>query len=1013
MYRVKGNGDLQTVTLYAEVIASDLNIGERVTFEHRKDMFVAMQGLKAIGNVLNRQEINVVNHLLQLDVDYYAWVEDVNGQNIAVTIARPTQKIIDRASIAINLSKIDKPIQKEHYLQGDNPFADAGMYAYVAQHPKTQHFYLFSAKENGRANTLILNWEEDQLYALKEEKIAYKEAEKMGLLLQAKFFLTNVQFFDSTQAYQEANVTVEKPFPLYFESEKSYLNEWNAYMAFEQQKMNDIVASCQPLRYVSYKISYGKVIFELATGQALEQWQQHVGQVTVQTEVRNSPYRIGLLRLLNGRNAEIDFSFDDLYEEKPFDPSGVLKVSNQLEEVAQRRRKKALEKTLARTAVLPNLADYLSNPASVLNIESMKYSFPLHSVSTLVNGKMPDIPQENAIKAALNTNDLVLIQGPPGTGKTSVIQTIMKCLIELKQSEILITSYQHLAVDNAMQGLTEHGMLSHRYGGETYQQQLLATYQDITKKMATPILNVTSYEDQEQTYIEQLLLDLQQFESQPLHEQTVQQITQYVERLKADADIPTDVFLILLDLTMALPLTVNEPQASPYSAMYETLPKNGAVKTSADVEAWHAFYREAKVAFSEQMKMTMEPLLEQLKNVRRKMVLLKNNEALAEQLEQTITALCKLCTEQIQTTVLVTDDHIVQEALRRSIVELQALKQQSKQITLSEEQEILKQYAMEISANPLQLAEVIGRYAQVKGATCQQTVAKRHGMYDAIFDAVIVDEAARANPLDLLIPMTLGKKVILVGDHKQLPHILEPDFEQQLEMDAEQFDVIYSQSLFERLYKELPASKKVMLRKQFRMHPQIGRLVSRLFYPEGLQHGLPEDALANTSGVYDGYHLAWVNVPFEAGGESRRYVNEAEAKAVIKLVKQLVKDAKNIGNISIITFYAEQLNYLKKQLQNHGLEKQVAVGTVDAFQGKESDIVILSTVRSNDFKQESRALGFLRSPNRLNVAISRARSLLIVVGDVKTLRKSKMFNDVYEYIEECGYVDEHRRIELL
>lgn len=342
--------------------------------------------------------------------------------------------------------------------------------------------------------------------------------------------------------------------------------------------MNDIVASCKPLRYVSYKISYGKVIFELANGQAIEQWQEHVGQVTVQTEVCNSPYRIGLLRLINGRYAEIDFSFDDLYDEKPFDKSGVLKISNQLEEVAQRRRKKALEKTLARTAVLPNLADYLSNPTSVSNIEAMKYSFPLHSVSTLVNGKIPDIPQENAIKAALNTNDLVLIQGPPGTGKTSVIQTIMKCLIELNQHEILITSYQHLAVDNAMQGLTEHGMLSHRYGGETYQQQLLATYQEIAKKMATPILNVTSYEDNEQTYIEQLLMDLQQFEAQPLHEQIVQQITEYVECLKADAAIPTDVFLILLDLTMALPLTVNEPQASPFFEMYLALPKNGEVK---------------------------------------------------------------------------------------------------------------------------------------------------------------------------------------------------------------------------------------------------------------------------------------------------------------------------------------------------------------------------------------------------------------------------------------------------
>lgn len=1010
MYRVKSNGVSHPITLHAKKDVPDVLKNERIYFKESKSGIQATTDQELIGEVLSRQEMNIVRHNLQLPSDYYAWVEDVNGQNIAVRIVHPTEQIIERKTIAINLSKLEKPIKAANYLFEDSPFSEQQV-CYIAQHEKTQTFYLFGKEVHGKGLTLLLNWEMDQLFAVKEEPMTYKQEEKNKMLKNAKFFIADLVFYDSTAQLQELTSTVEKAFPVHFGEEKGYISAWQEYIKFEKRKLDEIAAQCKPLRYKSFDISYGKVTFQLEGNQQVETWRDQIDTITVETQVGNKPYRIGMLRFVSQHKLEADYAFEDILGGVPFEKNGLLKVSKELEEVAQRRRIKALNKTISRDTILPDLGKYLSEPSTVGNIRVMKHQFPLHNVSTLVNSKIPDLPQEDAIKAALNTEDLVLIQGPPGTGKTSVIQTIMKCLIELGQQEILLTSYQHLAVDNAMQGLTEHGVLSHRFGGETYQQQLMATYQDIVEKMVGSLLQDTYYEDNENQFIEQLLVDLEQYAKQELNSAVIKSMADYVDRLQRAENVPTDVFIALIDLSGKLPLDYEVEQQIPSTviSMYEQLPKDvDSIQTAAHVEAWSSFMQAIHPYLTPQQIPQSTELVVTLQDTRRKMRLLKNDASLRVQMTEALEQLMAMC-KIVETKNSQTDYTEVQQALKRVIVELQAAKQQTATVVISEEKRVLQEYAKQLRANPLDLAKVVGEYAQVKGATCQQTVAQRHGMYDSIFDAVIIDEAARANPLDLLIPMTLGKKIILVGDHKQLPHILEPDFEKESELSPESFRELYSKSLFERLFNELPTTKKVMLKKQFRMHPHIGRLVSKLFYPEGLQHGLGENALPNESGLYNGSHLAWLDVPHSFGGEVGRYYNAAEAEAVVKLVKQLLKDANNIGKISVITFYSEQLSHLKQQLEHQGLQDQVAIGTVDAFQGKESDIVILSTVRSNNFCSAGQALGFLRSPNRFNVALSRARSLLIVVGDSKTLRKADMFDEAYRYIEECGVIDKYSR----
>ena len=1007
MYRLKENGLKNRITVFMTNPKENIT-NASIVFKDEKGKLNGYINGEIIGTVREKKDINTIRHLTQLHMHYYAWVEDVEKNIVVVQIARPTEIIIGLHTIAINTSNMEGMFNRAMYQTKDFPIPFENGPLYIAKDAKTANFYLFSTEQKKTNFALVLEWKNDQLYALKQEPLTYKAENKMRLLEAAKVFDAKLEFYDSVAAREEDIVEID--FNSYFDRAKGYLKAWNEYLEFEQRILNEKAQICRPIQYDSYSVSYGKVIFHLVGHNEISEWLDEVGNITVEIKTNSHPMRVGLLRYISYSKVEVDYLVEDSLDGIPFPKKGDLRVSKELEEVAQRRRKKALDKTLNLLSVIPNLGSYLSEPATVDEISQMKYSFPLYNVATLVNGKSPDIPQEQAIKAALNSEDLMLIQGPPGTGKTSVIQTIMKCLIELDQKDILLTSYQHLAVDNAIQGLTEHGVLSHRFGGETYQQHLLASYQEIVNKMVQPILTINEIERNDQQFIQQFINDLEVFSKREFSAATVKGLVQFIERVEEYGNIPTDVFIALIHLKNVLPeqdeIQSEQPEylKQHYNSL-PTMPKQ--IKTTGDVEAWQGFFEQIAPSLTVKQNEQAEILLKQLKKLRRNLVLLKNSEDIINQLTQVLNELGHIAVTVISNTTTKNDFSELNDAIHRLLVELEKLQEDLTESVVSEEQKLLQNYAMQLQADPLDVANLIGKYAQVKGATCQQTVAKRHGMYDNIFDAVIIDEAARANPLDLLIPMTLGKKVILVGDHKQLPHILEPQFEKETELSKINFDDIYSKSLFERLFNELPKSKKVMLKKQFRMHPHIGQLVSQLFYPEGLQHGLPEHALPNETGLFDGKHLAWVDVPFNGKGEQGRYSNEHEADVVIEQVKKLLQDAKNIGKISIITFYSEQLAELKKKLKVSGLEESVAVGTVDAFQGKESDIVILSTVRSNKHKEESRALGFLRSPNRFNVALSRARSLLIIVGDSHTLRKSDMFSNAYHYIEEWGTIEKY------
>ncbi|RZF57879.1 AAA domain-containing protein [Sphingobacterium corticibacterium] len=354
------------------------------------------------------------------------------------------------------------------------------------------------------------------------------------------------------------------------------------------------------------------------------------------------------------------------------------------------------------------------------------------------------------------------------------------------------------------------------------------------------------------------------------------------------------------------------------------------------------------------------------------------------------------------------------------------------------------------------------KHVNVFAATCSECGSKNFGeayqatfhrnsdkLNDPVFDLVIMDEASKATPPELVMPLILGKKVVIIGDHKQLPPMIdEKEFGEALEAvgakklieDWTKED--YKVSQFEKLFKNAPKNFVTSLDTQFRMHEQIMNCISQ-FYTD--QQELENGLLCGIKGTMDipdfsvkssrwhglsqipfiepKHHAIWVNVesPEEKIGTSYENMGEIEA---IKLVLKALKTSEGFDEytlhaakdeekeIGIITYYMPQMTAIRKALyptlsrnewrnfEQYKLRNEynipLRINTVDRFQGMERNIIIISTVRSNkqykiekgkkipiDNNKYPFALGFARELQRINVGFSRAKRLLIVIGNEK------------------------------
>lgn len=326
------------------------------------------------------------------------------------------------------------------------------------------------------------------------------------------------------------------------------------------------------------------------------------------------------------------------------------------------------------------------------------------------------------------------------------------------------------------------------------------------------------------------------------------------------------------------------------------------------------------------------------------------------------------------------------------------------------------------------------------------------GLEEIDFDLVIQDESSKSTPPELLLPCLYTTKAIIIGDHRQLPPMLNTnefieEFEQVLkQVDKSKHSQInnsikfikthrkdFDVSFFEKLFLKLDPKAKSSFNVQYRMHPSINNTINQFYKEdEGLFCGLNEESvddenLSNVSSRYLGQNLfnrakvVWINTdsPEILVGTSR--VNPMEVEVVKKVISNLAEDDGYLEfknhwkdddekEIGVITFYGAQKQLIKKAIQT---DTDCRISVVDRFQGMERNIIICSLVRSNKIADSETSLeetfrenkgdfslGFAQSPNRLNVALSRAKRLLIIVGNSAHFSQKDIYKNVYKSIQE-------------
>ncbi len=280
--------------------------------------------------------------------------------------------------------------------------------------------------------------------------------------------------------------------------------------------------------------------------------------------------------------------------------------------------------------------------------------------------------------------------------------------------------------------------------------------------------------------------------------------------------------------------------------------------------------------------------------------------------------------------------------------------------------------------------------AQVVGATTNAAAE----LADNKFDIVVVDEASQANQPASFIPSLKGAQLVLAGDHKQLPPYCSIETAKEEQMHI---------SLFEQLQNRYGSVINEQLRRQYRMNAEIADFISKEFYHGTLNHGDQnrdwtvsdlKPIVAFDTNSHEQTHK----------GSSSKF-NEFEAELVAMQVRLLQMNDLKASEIGIITPYTAQINTIKNAIKNERItnSRSIKIDTIDSFQGSEREAIIVSFVRSNSYN----ASGFLEfleeGKRRLNVALTRAKRRLVIIGDFETL---STVADDREETESCAFMYE-------
>jgi serine/threonine protein kinase/RecA/RadA recombinase len=694
----------------------------------------------------------------------------------------------------------------------------------------------------------------------------------------------------------------------------------------------------KPLDYAGFEAKGGRVVFKV-DGPLGEDL---VGQMRI-AELIDGSLLAGQISSVAGSKLQMRV---DQGDPKQLPLRGRVKVDQRLGQVALRRQESTLD-ALQRGAISrPELEGVLVDPGSAA--PPVTVPEPEWCQEGL------DAPKRAAVRAALGSSDVLLIEGPPGTGKTTlIVELIAQELKRDPNARILLSSQTHSALDNVLERLDA---LDH-----DRPPRMLRVGRSGDERIADGVGGLL-IEPQLKSWRGEVIESGRGFLRDWAKENQIS--VRYVE-----IAMRLDELASLLDAAAgtAESLTGAESQLE---ALRDTRRSGGSTsnETISDVQDRIGTLRGEL----ENMQQLKADLIRRLRELNADVPV--DSEGLdAERLRE-------------MAAKAVDQSHPGYERCTQFV-------------------HLLGDWHARFGRGAEFETAALVR-AQVVAGTCVG-LASVSGWENIEFDLCIVDEASKANATEALIPMSRADRWVLVGDHRQLPpHLDEALLDHELMARFELSEEDLRETLFERLRDGLPDRSRVTLSEQHRMDPAIGDLISHCFY-DGELKSAPGDPPQWLSLVLP-TPVRWLSTSGLRGRAEERVgfgrTNPLEARWIRELLGSLnfvAAGAKKRISVAILTGYRGQAEEISRQIAQKLPEcpaLDVECSTVDAFQGREADIAIYSVTRSN----VQGTLGFLAEQRRLNVALSRGRHGLVIVGDDEfaySASGDNPFRKVLDYIE--------------
>ncbi len=841
---------------------------------------------------------------------------------------------------------------------------------------------------------------------------------------------------ESTEVNDDLKADLEK-----ISNPASYFARWEAYDALNKKLLEIESDEFGELYYVSFSFrsEVSGVSYEFEVEEELDDSfiGKELGVPEKETGRRNQPVRyaqdsndkqnsknssnkrqvgVGKIRKISGNRITTFLEAGDNTELIP--PSGALTLYTAGDWYIMARRLAARERMLNNKSPIKYIVSLIETGTSryVLSDNWSKIKPVTDELKRNFKRAVELNPEQiAALDLAINTPDIALIQGPPGTGKTTVIKAIIERFREIfeakekdrqkikdgylmKSPKILISSFQNEAVDNAISTPLPGDLPAFRKTAKRTKDSSKEQYQKVLDKWLAELKNTLGRMVENTSapeYVENKRRLDDAFLSYKNAGEPIDKAILLINQYLSFADIPYPKETVELAKTVIASATISDDDYE--DLIVKKLEEQRLTKEEfEDDGARNARRLAAYIRINEDLNIP--------ERIRESIEAVSDDNFTAEGFQEYVQAVKTLkkqfCKERVS--VDIKDKRMINECIL-NLANAFSKHYYSKLSDLEGKKSlIISDFLSRIEQDS---EAIVSKYSVTTAATCQTSLDLN--VKDKEYDLVIIDEAARANPLDLFIPMSMGKKVILVGDHKQLPHMLEPDVLKLLKEDPRFTDIPeMEKSLFERLFEMFAVGQKpkaLRLTRQFRMHPEICKFVSEIFYDGLLEtaKSVTPELRSSPSEINNGRALTFINVPISRGVETNGI-----SKSRLPEVEAIVKDVRIILNvdpkatIGIITFYSAQVHLLVSHLDkflNDEEKSNIEVGTVDAFQGKEFDYVLLSCVRANPSKNgKAPVVGFLEKPNRLCVAFSRSIKQLAVYGDAETLMQIPCFKRLYD-----------------